>query len=132
MELLDNPVRRYAWGSRTVIADLLGRAVPSAHPEAEMWLGAHPGDPSHLVGNNDGAARRRSLAEEISRDPVGRLGEQSARRWGGRLPFLLKVLAADEPLSLQAHPNAADAAAGFAREDAQGIPLDDPRRSYKD
>jgi mannose-6-phosphate isomerase len=129
MELLDNPVRRYAWGSRTVIAELLGREVPSPHPEAEMWLGAHPGDPSYLV---DAAGRRLSLAEEIARDPAGRLGEQSARQWSGRLPFLFKVLAAEEPLSLQAHPDAVDAAAGYAREDAQGIPLDDPRRSYKD
>ena len=129
MELLDNPVRRYAWGSRTVIAGLRGKEVPSPHPEAELWLGAHPGDPSYLV---DADGRRQSLFEEISRDPVARLGEGSAARWGGRLPFLFKVLAADEPLSLQAHPNAADAAAGFAREDAEGVPLDDARRSYKD
>lgn len=129
MELLDNPVRRYAWGSRTVIAELLGREVPSPHPEAEMWLGAHPGDPSYL---RDAEGRRLSLVEEIARDPVGRLGEHAARRWGGRLPFLFKVLAADEPLSLQAHPDAADAAVGYAREDAEGIPLDAPRRSYKD
>ena len=129
MDLLDNAVRRYAWGSRTVIADLLGREVPSPHPEAEMWLGAHPGDPSFLV---DADGRRRSLAERIAADPAGQLGEHGARRWDNRLPFLFKVLAADEPLSLQAHPTEADAAAGFAREDAEGVPLDHARRSYKD
>jgi mannose-6-phosphate isomerase len=129
MELLDNPVRRYAWGSRTVIADLLGREVPSPHPEAELWLGAHPGDPSYLVAAD---GQRRSLFEEISRDPAGRLGEDGARRWEGRLPFLFKVLAAEEPLSLQAHPTEADAAAGYAREDAEGVPVDHSRRSYKD
>ena len=129
MELLDNPVRRYAWGSRTVIAGLRGREVPSPHPEAELWLGAHPGDPSYLLGPD---GQRRSLLDEITRDPDGRLGENSARRWDQRLPFLFKVLAADEPLSLQAHPDMAGAAAGFARENAQGIALDDAHRSYKD
>jgi mannose-6-phosphate isomerase len=129
MEFLDNPIRRYAWGSRTVIASLQGRTVPSSHPEAELWLGAHPGDPSWLV---DDGGQRLSLYAELTRDPVGRLGTHSARRWSGRLPFLLKVLAAEEPLSLQAHPGAADAASGFAREEAAGIRIDDARRSYKD
>lgn len=129
MELLDNPVRRYAWGSRTVIAALQGRPVPSPHPEAELWLGAHPGDPSCLLFPD---GRRTSLLDELAADPVTRLGEASARRWNGQLPFLFKVLAANEPLSLQAHPGAADAAAGFARENAEGIRLDDARRNYKD
>jgi mannose-6-phosphate isomerase len=129
MELLDNPVRKYAWGSRTVIADLQGRAVPSPHPEAELWLGAHPGDSSYLVDSEGG---RRSLLAELERDPVSRLGALGARRWGGRLPFLLKILAAAEPLSLQAHPRAEQAEAGYARENAEGIALDDARRSYKD
>ena len=129
MELLDNPVRRYAWGSRTVIAGLRGLEVPSPHPEAELWLGAHPGDPSYLVGRN---GQRSSLLDEITKDPIGRLGEQGSQRWEGRLPFLFKVLAADEPLSLQAHPDMAGAVAGFQRENAQGIALDDARRSYKD
>ncbi|WP_028923696.1 mannose-6-phosphate isomerase, class I [Pseudonocardia acaciae] len=131
MEFLDNPVRRYAWGSRTVIAGLQGRPVPSPHPEAELWLGAHPGDPSYLVG--DGQEQRRlSLLDELTGDPETRLGSRCAGRWSGRLPFLLKVLAADEPLSLQAHPSAELAEAGYARENDAGIALDDARRNYKD
>jgi mannose-6-phosphate isomerase len=129
MELLDNPMRRYAWGSRTAIAELQGRPVPSPHPEAELWLGAHPGDPSYLV---DSDGNRRSLFDELRGDPAALLGAETAKRWSGRLPFLFKVLAADEPLSLQAHPSPAHAVAGFAREQAAGIPLDDPGRSYKD
>jgi mannose-6-phosphate isomerase len=129
MELLDNPVRRYSWGSRTAIAELQGRPVPAPHPEAEMWLGAHPGDPSYLV---DAQGNRRSLLDVLESDPAAGLGEEAARRWSGRLPFLFKVLAAEEPLSLQAHPSPSQAVEGFAREQAEGIPLDDPRRSYKD
>ncbi|GAA1876206.1 mannose-6-phosphate isomerase, class I [Pseudonocardia ailaonensis] len=128
MELLENPVRPYAWGSRTVIAELLGQPVPSPHPQAEMWLGAHPGDPSRLV-REDGS--RTSLLEALSGDPA-LLGEERRTRWSGTLPFLLKVLAADEPLSLQAHPSLEQAQAGFARENATGIPVDASDRNYRD
>jgi mannose-6-phosphate isomerase len=129
VELLDNPVRAYAWGSRTVIADLLGQEVPSPHPQAEMWLGAHPADPSYLV-HADGA--RVSLLDELRGDPRGTLGSERSERWDGTLPYLLKVLAADEPLSLQAHPTIEQARAGFAQEEAAGIPRDAPDRNYKD
>jgi mannose-6-phosphate isomerase len=106
---ITNTPRDYAWGSTTAIADLLGRA-PSGRPEAELWLGAHPGSPSRLVGR-DG-----TLLDVVH----------------GRLPFLLKVLAAAQPLSLQAHPTPAQAEAGFAREEAAGVPIDAPERNYKD
>lgn len=129
MDLLDNPVRPYAWGSRTVIADLLGEPSPSAHPQAELWLGAHPADPSRIV---HAGGHRSSLLDEVAADPEGALGADRAEKWRERLPFLLKVLAADEPLSLQAHPSAAQAAEGFARENAAGIPVDAPDRNYRD
>ncbi|MEU4801873.1 mannose-6-phosphate isomerase, class I [Actinosynnema sp. NPDC023587] len=128
MELLHNAVRAYAWGSRTAIAELLGREVPAPHPEAELWMGAHPGDPSRVI-RPDGA---RSLVELLAEDPAGQLGTRCADRWGSRLPFLLKVLAAEEPLSLQAHPSAAQAARGFATEEAAGLALDSSVRNYKD
>jgi mannose-6-phosphate isomerase len=129
LELLENPVRPYAWGSRTVIADLLGEPVPSPHPQAEMWLGAHPGDPSRIVHPDGG---RTSLLEMLTSDPEGLLGAERCARWEGRLPFLFKVLAADEPLSLQAHPSLDQAREGFARENAAGIPLDASDRNYRD
>ncbi|WP_433265285.1 mannose-6-phosphate isomerase, class I [Actinosynnema sp. CS-041913] len=128
MELLHNAVRAYAWGSRTAIAELLGREVPAPHPEAELWMGAHPGDPSRVI-RPDGP---RSLLELLAEDPAGQLGARCAERWGSRLPFLLKVLAADEPLSLQAHPSASQAALGFAAEEAAGVPMDSSVRNYKD
>ncbi|HEX2301486.1 MAG TPA: mannose-6-phosphate isomerase, class I, partial [Pseudonocardiaceae bacterium] len=129
MELLRNVVRPYAWGSRTAIAELLGGPVPAPHPQAELWLGAHPADPSVLL-HADGA--QTSLLEALHADPDRHLGVHCARHWGKRLPFLLKVLAADEPLSLQAHPSAEQAAEGFAREEARGIPRGAPERNYPD
>ena len=105
---ITNTPRDYAWGSTTAIASLLGRS-PSGGPEAELWLGTHPGSPAVLT---ESAGDLRSIA--------------------GELPFLLKVLAAERPLSLQAHPTLAGAAAGFARENALGIPLDAPNRNYRD
>jgi len=111
---LTGAVRPYAWGSRTVIAELQGRPAPTDGLEAELWLGAHPGDPSTVTGP-DGPV---SLATLIADDPKGQLGEQVAAAFGPRLPFLLKVLAAEAPLSLQAHPSAEYARAAYARQEA--------------
>lgn len=127
--MLRNAVRPYAWGSRTAIADLLGRPVPAPHPEAELWMGAHPGDSSRVV-RADGVDC--SLLSLLRADPDHQLGAECVRRWGDRLPFLFKVLAADEPLSLQAHPSDAQAAAGFAREEGAGIARNAPNRNYPD
>lgn len=127
MQLMRNAVRPYAWGSKTAIAALLGRPART-EPEAEVWIGAHPADPSGL----DDPAGGSTLDEAISLDPVGTLGAHVARRFGPRLPFLLKVLAADAPLSLQAHPSSRQAVEGFARENAAGVPLESPVRNYKD
>ena len=128
MEQLINPIRPYAWGSRTVIAELLGESVPSPHPQAEMWLGAHPQDPSSLAGPGG----RCSLLDVLRADPDGQLGPLRVHRWSGTLPYLLKVLAADEPLSLQAHPSLEQAGEGFDREDAAGLPRDAVDRNYRD
>ncbi|MEV5690505.1 mannose-6-phosphate isomerase, class I [Micromonospora globbae] len=115
MELLYGPVRDYAWGSRSAIAALQGRPVPSEGPEAELWLGAHPGAPAAV--ERDGA--RVSLLDELTAEPERWLGRQVVNRFGARLPFLLKVLAADAPLSLQAHPDAKQARAGYATDEAR-------------
>ncbi|CAM3811377.1 mannose-6-phosphate isomerase, class I [Smaragdicoccus niigatensis] len=128
MQLLEGALRSYAWGSRTAIADLCGRPSPSKHPEAELWLGAHPGDPAFVV--SDGA--RTSLLDVIATSPESSLGTQVLPAFGPRLPYLLKILAADEPLSLQAHPSLAQAKEGFTRENRAGVPIDSPVRNYKD
>lgn len=129
MELMTNRIRPYAWGSRTAIAELLGEQSPAPHPQAELWMGAHHGDPSLL--ERPGAAPI-SLAEAIEQQPVTMLGPLVLDKFGPRLPYLMKVLAAAEPLSLQAHPSLEQARMGFARENAEGIPLGSPDRNYKD
>jgi len=122
---LDNPVQDYAWGSKTAIAAFLGRP-PSGGPEAELWIGAHPKAPSRAAG--DGT----SLLELIRDAPEAMLGAATAARFGGELPFLLKLIAAAEPLSIQCHPNLEQAKAGFERETRAGIPLSAPERNYRD
>jgi mannose-6-phosphate isomerase len=111
---LTGVVRPYAWGSRTLIAELQGRPAPTDQPEAELWLGAHPGDPA-TVAAKDGPV---SLETLIANDPKGQLGEPVLEAFGPRLPFLLKVLAAEAPLSLQAHPDLEYAKQAFARQEA--------------
>ena len=124
---ITNTPRPYAWGSTTAIAQLLGRDA-SGGPEAELWLGAHPGSPSVILDpTQTGGAT--DLAEWIAADPQTTLGRFAA---SGHLPFLLKVLAAASPLSLQAHPTVEQARAGFDRENELGIALDAPERNYKD
>ena len=126
--VLDNPIQNYAWGSRTAIAELLGRPSPSPQPEAELWIGAHPKAHSRIAEPHG----KGTLDQAIQDDPVALLGSEVCDRFGNELPFLFKVLAAGEPLSIQAHPNQEQARGGWARENAEGIPLDAPRRNYRD
>ncbi|MFJ5521093.1 mannose-6-phosphate isomerase, class I [Streptomyces griseoluteus] len=123
MDRLDNTVRPYAWGSTTAIPRLLG-TEPTGEPQAEMWMGAHPGAPSRTS--------RGTLVEVIDADPERELGAGAVAKFGPRLPFLLKILAAGAPLSLQVHPDLAQAREGYAEEERRGVPVDAPHRNYKD
>ncbi|POX39689.1 mannose-6-phosphate isomerase, class I [Streptomyces sp. Ru73] len=127
MDRLTNTVRPYAWGSTTAIPYLLG-VEPTGEPQAEMWMGAHPGAPSRV----DRGIGPQSLAEIIDEGPEDELGPDAVRAFGPRLPFLLKLLAAGSPLSLQVHPDRTQAEAGFADEERRGVPIDAPHRNYKD
>jgi mannose-6-phosphate isomerase len=122
---ITNTPRDYAWGSRTAIGELLGHAV-SGGPEAELWLGAHTAAPSRVTTATPQLSGQ-ALDAVIARDPEALLGAGRSR-----LPFLLKVLAADAPLSLQVHPDLEQAKAGFAQEERSGTPLGDPKRNYVD
>ena len=108
-----NQARNYAWGSRTLIADYFGPQITATNePMAEIWFGTHSGSPSVLAENPE-----KTLVSELG---------------GQELNFLMKILAADQPLSIQAHPNSAQAKAGFERENSQGIAIDAKNRNYKD
>jgi mannose-6-phosphate isomerase len=120
---LDGVIRPYAWGSRTAIPAMLG-VPPTGEPAAELWYGAHPGDPSR-VGDS-------TLDKLIAAEPERLLGSSVVRGLGPQLPFILKVLAAETALSIQVHPDLAQARAGYAAEDARGLPRDSPQRNYKD
>ncbi|MET9845466.1 mannose-6-phosphate isomerase, class I [Streptomyces ossamyceticus] len=123
MDRLDNTIRPYAWGSTTAIPHLLGVA-PTGEPQAEMWMGAHPGAPSRTP--------RGPLTEVIDEAPERELGPRTVAKFGPRLPFLLKILAAGAPLSLQVHPDLEQAREGFEDEESRGIPIDAGHRNYKD
>ena len=118
MDVLEPVVRAYEWGSHDVIARIRGRAVPSSGPEAELWFGAHPSAPSTL--QRDGVPA--SLDAVIAADPARELGEAVAARFG-RLPFLLKILAAEKALSIQVHPSREQAELAFNGGRALGEPL---------
>lgn len=126
--LLENTIQEYEWGSYTAICKLLGRKAPSNVPQAELWMGAHPKASSMVI--YEGKAI--SLEELIAKYPEDILGKSMAERFDNKLPYLFKVLAASRPLSIQAHPNLAQAKEGFKSENALNIPNNAPNRNYKD
>jgi mannose-6-phosphate isomerase len=127
--VLRNTIQEYPWGSRTAIPQLLGRSSPADRPQAELWIGAHPKAPSRVLL---ATGEELPLPALIDRDPAAILGAVVAEKYAGRLPFLFKVLAAAQPLSIQAHPNLQQAREGFRRENERGIPLDAFQRNYRD
>jgi mannose-6-phosphate isomerase len=126
--LLKNPVKTYSWGSRTFIPQLLRNYSPAQEPQAELWMGVHPNGPSMMSVGDAWVP----LKDMIARDPEGILGPSVAEKFSNALPFLFKILAADQPLSVQAHPNRRQAREGFAQENALRIPLTAAHRTYKD
>lgn len=126
--ILKNPIQRYAWGSKQWIQDLL--SLPESErqlPMAELWMGAHPRSPSIALLDH----KEEPLDRLIHENPSGFLGEATAEQFA-TLPYLFKILAAETPLSIQAHPDKKQAEIGFAREEAAGIPLTAENRNYKD
>ncbi|MCT4703731.1 mannose-6-phosphate isomerase [Enterobacteriaceae bacterium H20N1] len=127
MQKLINSVQNYAWGSKTALTDLYGVQNPENLPMAELWMGAHPKSSSKVLENG----KPRALREVIDANQTATLGKAVAQRFG-ELPFLFKVLCAEQPLSIQVHPNKKASEIGFAKENADGIPLDAAERNYKD
>ncbi len=125
--ILKNSIQKYAWGSHAAIQNLLGTQAPE-EPWAELWMGAHPKAPSQVRVDGHWIP----LDRLIQQFPTEILGETVAKHFSGAIPYLYKVLAADSPLSIQAHPNMTQAREGFERENSLNIPLNAPHRNYKD
>ncbi|KQY47507.1 mannose-6-phosphate isomerase, class I [Cellulomonas sp. Root137] len=124
--ILGNP-RHYAWGSTTAIPELVG-LTGDGRPVAELWFGAHPAGPSAVETDDETLA----LTDMLAAAPRALLGADVVARFGAGLPYLLKIIAAERPLSLQVHPNVEAAGKGFAAEEGAGVALDAPHRNYKD
>ena len=111
---LQNKIKHYEWGSLQILPKFLGLAENKEDPKkphAEMWLGTHPLAPSYVQIDGNSVSLK-----EIS----------------GELPFLLKLIAVEKPLSIQVHPNKEQAKCGFKRENEMGLEIDSPARNYKD
>ena len=121
-------VQHYDWGDPDAIPDMLGKANPTRRPFAELWAGAHPDLPA--TAHIDGI--RVPLDNLIAGAPEQILGPGVAQRFDNELPFLLKILAAGKPLSIQTHPDDKQARTGFERENRVGLPLDAATRNYHD
>jgi mannose-6-phosphate isomerase len=128
MQKMNNGVQNYAWGSTDALTNLYGIANPEGKPMAELWMGAHPKSSSYVKGSD---GQEIALRSQISANLEQELGPKVAARFG-ELPFLFKVLCADQPLSIQVHPSKRAAELGFAKENAAGIPIDAAERNYKD
>lgn len=128
LALLKNAVQEYPWGSKTFLPDLLDGRSPSKEPKAELWMGAHSKAPSQVFWNNAWIPLSRAIHE----NPDAILGKGVAERFFNQLPFLFKILAAESPLSVQAHPDRERALEGFNSENGLGIPLEAPNRNYRD
>jgi mannose-6-phosphate isomerase len=125
---LQGVVQHYDWGGSDFIPALLGVGNAAGEPFGELWIGAHDKAPS-LV---EVAGAQVTLNKLIAEQPEAMLGSAAALRFGNRLPYLLKILDVHKMLSIQAHPTLAQATEGFAREQAEGIPLQAGNRNYKD
>ncbi|MBL7044263.1 MAG: mannose-6-phosphate isomerase, class I [Pirellulaceae bacterium] len=126
--LLGNQIQYYDWGGLDAIGDFLGKTRKTDRSEAEMWMGAHPKAPSWVAVEK----QPMPLPELIADRPEAILGDEVAERFHSQLPFLMKLLVAARPLSIQAHPDATQAQDGFRKEEADGPDIDDERRNYKD
>ncbi|WP_176398420.1 mannose-6-phosphate isomerase, class I [Vibrio cholerae] len=124
---MTNPIQNYAWGSKTALQQLFELENPNDEPQAELWMGAHPNGCSGIAING----KIVQLSDFIAQNPNLILGEYTARQFG-ELPYLFKILAAENALSIQVHPNKQQAERGFAQEEKLGIAPTAAYRNYKD
>jgi len=125
---LANVIKDYDWGTKTALFELFNIANTNNRPQAEIWMGVHPSGISTAI---DTQGRQIKLDQLIAQNPRQILGEKTNNKYH-TLPYLFKVLSAQEPLSIQVHPELSKAKKGYEKENKLGIPLDSPNRNYKD
>jgi len=125
---LKGTVQHYDWGGNEFIPRWLNASNPERRPWAEYWMGSHPKGESSLWLNS----RQVLLKDWLAEAPAERLGADVVEQFGPQLPYLFKILDVRQMLSIQCHPNREQAQAGFAREEAAGIPRNAPHRNYRD
>lgn len=118
-------IQPYAWGGYHFLKEYLAGAVikDKEAPLAELWYGDHPNAPSLIEGKP---------LNQWLKSHLDILTLASKVRYGEHLPFLLKLLDVRLPLSIQVHPNKAQAEAGYAKEEQEGKPLSATDRLYRD
>jgi mannose-6-phosphate isomerase len=126
--IMHNTIQEYQWGSKSFISQLMGITNGEEKPQAELWMGAHPKAPSKIFYGGE----EKSLCDLVKESPEQILGSSAASHFSGTFPFLLKIIAIDRPLSIQTHPNKAQAVRGFSRENKKNIPLNAFHRNYRD
>jgi mannose-6-phosphate isomerase len=124
---MENIIQNYVWGSRTSIRELLGINNPDNQHQAEIWMGTHANGCSKIKVDS----KKQLLSDFIDQHKSEALAAQTETQFG-ELPYLFKVLAAGEALSIQVHPSKAQAEIGFAKEEQAGIPRTAANRNYKD
>lgn len=107
---LQGTSQHYIWGGKSYIPEWL-QIQPQHTHYAEWWLGAHPSSPSILVFNGKPIA----LNQYLETHPTA-LGDASVQTFGCELPYLLKILDVEKPLSIQLHPTKKQAEIGFAEK----------------
>lgn len=125
---LKNTVRDYDWGSKSMMSHMLGIENPEKKTIAEIWLGAHPLSPSAVIDGSEEI----TLDKFIEKNPETVLGQKTVEKFNSTLPFLMKILAVEKPLSIQVHPDKIQALKGYERENAEGLAIDSPLRCYRD
>lgn len=125
--LMDNVIQDYPWGSKTLFSDFFGIKNLYNKPQAEMWMGAHPKASSSILYNKETIP----LNKFIEQCPEDILSKETQDLFH-ELPYLFKILAAENALSVQVHPSKEQAKEGFERENRLGIDIRSDKRNYKD